>query len=51
MVPEVIGAKVAGSGDNGSGGGEGSGVACEPGVCEDDGGVEGFRCGRGKWRL
>ena len=48
MIPEVVSAKVGGSGDNGAGWGEGGGVVCEPGVCENDGGVEGFRGGRGK---
>ena len=51
MVPEVIGSEIAGSGDNGAGGGESVSVLCEPGVCEDDGGLEGFRGGRGRWRL
>ncbi len=46
----MVGAEVGGAGDNGAGGGEGGGVACEPGVCEDDGGVEGFRGGSGRGR-
>ena len=43
----MVGAEVGGSRDNGAGGGEGGGVVYEPGVCEDDGGVEGWRGGRG----
>lgn len=42
MVPEVVGAEVGGTGEDRAGGGEGGGVVGEPGVCGDDGGVEGF---------
>ena len=42
MVPEVVGAEVGGAGEDRAGGVEVGGVSCEPGVGEDDGGVEWF---------
>ena len=46
MVPEVVGAEVGGAGVVGTGGGDVRGVVGEPGVGEDDGGVEGRGRGR-----